>query len=91
MMLKKLLIVSTLLFLLIVVNSMALTEANGHVPHKIIDRFIVKQAENSAILPDNSLLKTSLAGYELLREEGLIKQNSQIISRINSVKENLSN
>lgn len=68
-MLKKLLFVFLLFFQLSVVTAWGFPEKHDSIPPLLLDRLVTIQKTDSSEFPSLKLLKTALAGYEILAEE----------------------
>jgi L,D-transpeptidase catalytic domain len=68
-MMKKLLFVFVLLFTGSAISPCVVAVDHGIVSHGLMERFVITQSVNNAELPALQLLKTALAGYEILVEE----------------------
>jgi len=69
MTMKKLLFIFILHIPFTVVKPWTVVVENNIVSESLFEKFIVNQPANSEELPDSRLLRTALAGYELLLEE----------------------
>ncbi|MGM0464137.1 MAG: murein L,D-transpeptidase catalytic domain family protein [Bacteroidota bacterium] len=74
MILKKLLFVFVLLLPVYVISLRAYAGDHDSIPRSNADKFMAVRAEDSSVLPSKDLLKTALAGYEILIEEQSISR-----------------
>jgi len=73
-MLKKLLLIFSLLFTVSAISPWAFGEEYDSIPPRLADSFVFPRAADSSEFPPMKLLQTALAGYKMLVEEQSVRR-----------------